>query len=180
VRIALDADGCQFDWDAGVIRAYKTWFGIDTAPAKTWDDPVDRTHFETIGELFEWLAQVPDFWYELDPIPGAIGAVHALSARHDVVIATSRPASAHDQTRKCFEHWGLGHLPIVFGSDKTAADALVYVDDSPDVLAALVKGGHPAIRYRQPWNTAKKVPGTPADNWSDVMRLIADFEDVLA
>ena len=180
MRLALDADGCSVDLDAGLIRAYKTWFGIDTAPAKTWDDPVTRTHFESCDEIFEWLEHVPDFWAELDPIPGALGAIHALSSRHDVVIATARPASSVDQTRRWYKHWGLGHLPIVFCADKAAADALVYVDDSPDVLADLAKAGHPAIRYRQPWNTNKKCKGTPANNWSDVMRLIADFEEMLA
>lgn len=178
-RIALDLDGTGFDLESGIIGAYRTWHGVTIKRSESWNDMLDQVHFQNWDRIFEWLAQVPNFWVELDPIPGSIGAMHALAATHEVVIATARPASAVDGTLECLKRWGLGGLPVFFGDDKSQADALVYVDDSPDVLKALAKAGHPTIRYRQPWNSGKGVPGTPANDWKDVTRMIADYDEAL-
>jgi hypothetical protein len=105
------------------------------------------------------------------PILGSFDGVGALrDAGHRVIVVTADYSQGkidwltdYGYTRSKEE--------IFFAADKSLIRADVLVDDKPQTVAEFP--GH-AILFSRPWNLAFDWPWR-ANNWDDVLRLIADF-----
>jgi 5'(3')-deoxyribonucleotidase len=113
------------------------------------------------------------FFETLTPIDGALEAIRALHAHHEIVIATAAmevPVSFAAKYR-----WLQAHMPfipashIVFCGDKAVIDADVLIDDSPRHFARF-KGR--ALLFSAPHN-ARETRYERVNTWREVLDLLA-------
>jgi len=149
-------------------------------------DHIDMWHMEaTLGpgsfeKITEWIAE-PDFFENLEPMPGAIHGFNTLRQDHDVVIATSLAAgieNGYDSKRR----WLKKHFPdfdhkhFICTSRKGLLKGDVLIDDAVHFLEDWWNNGNNrAITFHAPWNRVEK--NFPrAAKWEDVLSIINFWE----
>ncbi len=121
------------------------------------------------------LALRPGFFFNLDPIPGAVDAMHGLLARgFDVRICTS-PKKIFDNCVTEKFAWVKKHLGqefverIVLTRDKTLVYGDILVDDKPDITGICVPAWK-HILYDQPYNRhIIHQPRLTWANWKEIL-----------
>lgn len=176
MKIGVDIDGVTADFQGGWAKAYEVWYGkqIDPEALKSWDACFDETHFKDEADFWAWTDEA-NIWRNLDPIPGALGAIRELRKDgHDVVFITHR----HENARMATQDWIRRHVvpmpELHFTKHKWTVDRQVYIEDSPKGLLQLVERKPYVIRFQQPWNEG--APGLPADGWAEVVDMIGRIE----
>jgi 5'(3')-deoxyribonucleotidase len=160
MRLGIDLDGVIANFTDGWMGFYNTQYGTDLAfdDSKEWDDIVELTHFEDMGQFWRWARDLDGhslFWH-LEPFPGAVEAVNLLAAEgHDIVIITQKPGYAVADTHAWIERRGLDVAEVHIIDDKWAVDCDVYLDDGPLILPKLVEHRPDRLvcRYVRTWNT---------------------------
>lgn len=180
MRLGIDLDGVVANFTQGWMDFYNREFGatLRVEDSQRWNDLVDLTHFRDIHEFWNWASDLEGhsiFWH-LEPFPGAIEAVRSLVyAGHEVVVVTTKPPFAHDDTREWIERHRLpaAELHIFDGNDKWTVPCDAYLDDGPHVLPGLLlhRPESTICRYVRPWNW-------PLDGATDVHNF-AEFRDVV-
>ena len=180
MRLGIDLDGVVANFTQGWMNFYNREFGttLTFEDSRRWNDLVDLTHFNNIGEFWEWSSDLDGrsvFWH-LEPFPGAVEAVRSLvDAGHQIVIVTTKPPFARDDTHEWVERHRIpaAELHIFEGNDKWTVSCDVYLDDGPHVLPGLLLHRPEAIvcRYVRPWNW-------PLDGVVDVNDFV-DFREVV-
>ena len=179
MRLGIDLDGVVANFTQGWMNFYNREFGTDLAfeDSQDWGDLVNLTHFANIHEFWRWSSDLDGhsvFWH-LDTFPGAVDALHQLkSDGHDIVIITTKPSFAIEDTHDWIGRHGLGADEIHILEDKWTVAADVYLDDGPHILPPLVRH-RPAstvCRYVRPWN--KPVEGAvDVNNFDEFRDLVA-------
>ncbi len=179
MRLGIDLDGVVANFTQGWMHFYNRDFGTSlvVADSQRWHDLVDLTHFRDIDEFWRWTSDLDGrsiFWH-LEPFPGAIEAVQALDEEgHDIIIVTTKPGFAVDDTHEWIEEHGIPASEIHILEDKWLVDCDVYLDDGPHVLPGLVEHRPNATvcRYVRPWN--EPVPGAIDVRDFDEFREVVD------
>lgn len=187
LRLGIDMDGVIVDFNAGWIRLYNEEFGDDLRPedAVMWSSPTALTAFETMGQFWRWARDCShgaSLFRHLDPYPGALDAVDRLAGDHDIVIVTTKPRYAVEDTMAWLADHEVPATEVHIVDDKTTVDCDVYLDDSDDNIVALGHHRRDAVvcRFVRPWNRHHE--GTvPVEDWGQfehvVERVAAAFDD---
>jgi len=178
MRLGIDLDGVVANFTQGWMDFYNRDFGTNFSfeDSQNWGDLVDLTHFNNIGEFWDWSSDLDGhsvFWH-LDPFPGAVEALRALvDDGHHIIVITTKPSFAVQDTHDWVERHRLPAAEIHILEDKWLIDADVYLDDGPHILPPLVQHRPDRVvcRYIRPWNV-------PVDGAIDV-RDFDEFRDVL-
>lgn len=105
----------------------------------------------------------------LQPFPGALHALDELASNgHDIVIVTTKPDFARSDTLHWIADNAIPTSEVHMVIDKFTVDCDAYLDDSPHVLADLVKHRPERLicRYVRPWN--QPIDGTlNISDWAD-------------
>ena len=164
MRLGIDLDGVVANFTQGWMNFYNRDFGtsFEFEDSQNWGDLVDLTHFSTIGEFWRWSSDLDGhsiFWH-LETFSGAVDALHSLAAEgHDIVVITTKPGFAIDDTYEWIERNELPADEIHILEDKWVVPADVYLDDGPHILPHLVekRPESTVCRYVRPWNDP--IPG---------------------
>jgi 5'(3')-deoxyribonucleotidase len=164
MRLGIDLDGVVANFTKGWIDFYNREFGTDLTveQAVSWDGVTSITHFPDMGAFWKWSSKLDGrslFWH-LETFPGAVETLHQLDEEgHDIVILTTKPAFAVDDTYEWIEAKGIPTSEIHILEDKWLVDCDVYLDDGPHVLDELVahRPDRVVCRFVRPWN--RSLPG---------------------
>lgn len=158
VRVGLDLDGVCCDY-VGYLGSFLRRSGRAALP-----EPVTyrlREWFTTDEDRIaaHRAAVAAGLHRDAPPVPGApegVAALRALGATTVAVTGRGSYGEAPGRVRGDIEIWaernGLVFDAVHIGRPKTGAGCDVYVDDSPDDVAALRAAGRPAVAFGQPWN----------------------------
>lgn len=179
MRLGIDLDGVVANFTQGWMYFYNREFGTELVAedSQRWHDLVDLTHFDEIDQFWDWSSDLDGrsvFWH-LEPFPGAIEAVQSLAeAGHRIVIVTTKPHFAAQDTHEWIETHGIPTSEIHILEDKWLVDCDVYLDDGPYVLPGLVehRPNSTVCRYVRPWN--QPVPGAVDIHNFDEFRKVVD------
>jgi len=80
-----------------------------------------------------------------------------------------------EATVRWLEQHGIPYWDLCFMKDKAAVGADLYVEDSPENVAALRADGHETIVFRNSTNRA--LPGPSAASWSEVEELVSEHHE---
>lgn len=178
MRLGIDLDGVVADFNGGWTRLYNLQYGTDlTAESVTrWNHIPDLTHFRHMGEFWRWAADLDgaSLFRHLDTFPGALEALDALAEDHDIVVVTTKPDFAVEDTYEWIAEKGIPTAEIHITEDKWEVDCDVFLDDGPHVLPGLVSGRPRSVvcRYVRPWN--QHVPGAVDVHDWDEFRTVVD------
>lgn len=178
MRLGIDLDGVVANFTKGWMSFYNREFGtsLTVEDSRRWNDLVDLTHFENIGQFWKWSSDLDGrsvFWH-LEPFPGAVEALVELSDEgHDIVVITTKPHFAINDTHEWIERQGIPAEEIHILEDKWLVAADAYLDDGPHVLPGLVANRPDSLvcRFVRPWND-------PVDGAIDVTGF-DEFREVL-
>lgn len=181
--IAVDMDDVLAQW----AERFVEWYNYDVPHAKISFDTLDIWRLEeTVGHeavlRMRSYLRYPNFYQDLEPVPGAIDGMKELIADgHDVLIVTSIPKFAglayegkQQWIRKHMPFFDLDNFLAVRRKDKVEADFLL--DDAPHNIEAFRKkpNARGAFVFDRPWNR-KIEPGfrcRRVDSWPDFVRKI--------
>lgn len=190
MRLGIDLDGVVANFTKGWMHFYNEEFGtnLKVEDSRRWNDLVTLTHFANMGEFWRWSSDLEGrsiFWH-LETFPGAVEALVELSQQgHEIVIITTKPSFAIDDTHDWIERHGVPADEIHILEDKWLVHADVYLDDGPHILPALIqhRPESTVCRYVRPWNDPLEgaVDVTSFDEFREVVnRLAADGGAALA
>ena len=179
MRILLDQDQVLANWVGRVLE----WYNEDHGTKHSVDD-VHDWGLSILGESGKYFVRsvirYPDFYQDLEPIPGAIEGVKALIDKgHDVVIVSAVPPSAgHCYHGKLV--WLRKHMPFfdlnnfVAAQKKQLVSGDILVDDNTKNLEAFAPYGT-AIAFDYHWND--DFQGLFVSNWTELLTLIDRIEN---
>lgn len=151
-------------------------FGLDDSQLKTL---MERAHEAAFLEV-------------LEPVAGAIEALHCLTGKAAIEIVTGRPPICHEASRKWLARFDLD-LPVLhidkYGRfpkgtpESLSAEAFaarpyrVTVDDSPIALKQLAtRRDCTVFVFDRPWNLACELPGCKrASDWAELLPQILEL-----
>lgn len=159
MRLGIDLDGVVANFTHGWMSFYNRDFGSSLAveDSKRWNDLVELTHFADIGEFWRWSSDLDgrSVFFHLEPFPGAIEALVDLDqAGHDIIVVTTKPEFAVDDTHDWIESHGIPATEIHILEAKWRVPCDVYLDDGPHILPGLIahRPESTVCRYVRPWN----------------------------
>lgn len=171
MRVAIDLDGVIFDHAGPFVELYNLWHGTDIGPLQKWDDTVALTRFETQPEAWAW-ADRAGLWDRLPYIPGAPGALDHLTTTRQCLFLTSRSNGGAEAAVEWHKRspWSDIELRTHAGT-KAHVPCSIFIDDSPEVIKAVVAAGKVGIVFDQPWNARFKFEHR-AKNWDEVIEIV--------
>lgn len=143
--VLVDLDGMVVDFLKPMYAIHKELTGetitsADIVKIKLRDIPA----LERSWEAMEHAMAARDFFRHLDPIPGALEAVKAMTEYAEVVLVTAlphgvvpAPSAAEDKLAWCDVHLSfIEHAHIVFASSKQKSriKAGILLDDHPETM----------------------------------------------
>ena len=169
--VGLDMDGVLAEWDGGLdsrTALIPELHDFPRQPERGWNkfSDMDPRHHPHVMEILHH----PDFYRDLEPIPGAVEAAKKLRADgHDVVFVSS-PWESNPMGYQAKADWLMEHLGgwarkgLILTSDKTMIELDVLVDDKPAITGRFTP---PWVRvlFTQPYNL--EVEGPRIENWTD-------------
>ncbi len=177
MRLGIDLDGVVADFNEGWMRRYNEQHGTELTPdlVDHWNAMISLTHFEDVGEFWEWAREWPHprLFRDLPVVKGAKDSLDRLSRDHDIVIITTKPPWANHDTFAWIADNELPTSEVHITERKWLVDCDIYLDDGPHNLEALVveRPDRTICRFIQPWNDP--VPGTvDVDSWETFETLV--------
>jgi 5'-nucleotidase len=176
--ILVDMDGVLADFEGAFLRDWRQQY-----PDKPFISLDQRRTFYLLEDYPRELRSevhgvytALGFFRKLDPIPGAIEALHIMRAlSHEVFICTSPLYDYENCVLEKFQ-WVEDHLGkawtqrIVMSADKTVVYGDVLIDDKPLITGA-TQPQWEHIVYDQPYNRESESPRrlTWADDWKSIV-----------
>lgn len=191
----INCDGVLAGFYQGVFRLVKeetgvelvesdfppTWGFLNELPRVLAAHGVSKSNVAT-SQVLQRMSE-PGFCASLPPLPGAIDAMHRLSTRYRIYIATSPwwsfPHWMHERTRWVQSHLGFRASSVIHLSDKELLRGNLLLDDKPDTVrkwAAVNHCQNPAVSPALLWHTYFN-EGEPSDDlrrirtWAEVFEL---------
>lgn len=168
LRIGMDLDGVVCDYSGAILSLRGTDYTAEDCTE--WDSVAYLAGFGSAEEMYAWREREYPYFFQdgIQAYPEALVALQRLKEEgHELVIITSRPEDARDQTVLWLRDVGIDYDELHVTQDKHSVQACdVYLDDARHHLDALVRHRPEAmvVRWLTPWN--KPVPGTvPAESW---------------
>ena len=181
--LGVDLDGVVANFYAGLLPIAAEWLGVSAASL-----PLEVSYgltewgLDAAGgyeDLHRFAVVQRELFRKLEPMPGAAAALRRISQRGvRIRIITHRlfikyfHEEAVTQTTAWLEHHGIPYWDLCFMKDKAAVGADLYVEDSPENVAALRADGHETIVFRN--STNRQLPPPQAASWAEVEHLVAD------
>ncbi|MDQ3290157.1 MAG: 5'-3'-deoxyribonucleotidase [Bacteroidota bacterium] len=173
-RIAIDMDEVITDSIGRFIELYQQEFKENLSDLRLPDRNLTNTvPPERLATVKQYPHQ-PDFFKDLDPIPGSLEVVEQLCQRYEVFITTAALEFEHSFTPKY--NWLKKHLPfitwknIVFCGDKSIIHADYLLDDLERNLKTFIGTG---LLFTAPHN-AQVTGYTRLNNWQEVAAYFLD------
>jgi uncharacterized protein len=160
MRLGIDLDGVVCDFNAGWMRLHMEEFGSELKPEMvvSWNNLHELGGFADMPAFWRWAQATedrPSIFRHLEPYPEAVSTLYALrDAGHRIVILTAKPRWAIPDTLRWIADHELPTEEIHIRYRKFGVECDVYLDDSPIVLADLVRHRPNAATCRmiRPWN----------------------------
>lgn len=177
--ILVDQDGVIADWQGRFDNHLRTSYpdlhfpflesNLNWNMMEGLDEPERAAVFATMN--------LPGFYAELEPIPGAREALNEMAEDNDVFICTSpytsNPTCASDKIAWIEEHIGEGWAKrMILTGDKTAVRGDILIDDKPDIKGVFVPTWE-HILFTQPYNVAHTEGRRRMDAWSEWRDLLS-------
>ena len=180
MRIGLDVDGVMYHFQKTACYMLNKEFGYSLSP-EAWShwnwpkDIVDKKHWQWL-----WGTGVKNGLFRYGHLyKGTIEAVRDLSNRGDVVIITSRPRHAVQDTLDWISYINLPIREVHILSDGEPKSSVrhcdFYVDDKPENIEDYYKNtnGHPML-WRRSWNSTygtdpELYPFYIVNSWEEVI-----------
>lgn len=177
VRVGLDLDGVCCDY-----VAYLRSFLLRTGRAMSLPTPVTYRLEEWFGSDEDRIAAhraavAAGLHRDAPPVPGAVAGVAALRKLGARTVAVTARGSYREDRGAVLqdigawaETYGIVFDDVHVGRPKARAGCDLYVDDSPDDVAALRDAGQVAVVFDQPWNSALAPPR--AAGWAQLTDVV--------
>lgn len=188
MRIGLDLDGVCYDWDRTV--RYLLRERLPDSPYKDRAHPVNQpsTHWDYLEghlapEHWRWIWKdgvAQGLFRHGHIIKGAVEGMRDLLADgHDLVVVTSRPKQAINDTLQWIAFLGIpfsGVHIISDGSPKSQVKCDVYVDDRDKNVEDLARNTNAKLvaLYSQTWNASYTAapPVVRVANWGEFVQCV--------
>ncbi|MEM1332129.1 MAG: hypothetical protein AAGG08_01615 [Actinomycetota bacterium] len=183
LRLGIDLDGVVADFNRGWTDLHNAEFGGSISPAVVdrWDCLPEVGGFADMREFWAWASPKKhraSIFRHLPVYEGALEVLERLASDHHVVVVTAKPRWAVHDTFAWLSDVGFPTTEVHVIDDKHLVDCDVYVDDSPHVLAALLRhrSDRAILRYVRPWN--EPAPGlTSVSDWGDIEATVRTVSD---
>jgi len=158
MRLGIDLDGVVADFNTGWMTRYNAEFGTTLSPSEvtSWNAMVPLTHFADVDEFWSWASNGdgPGLFRTLPVLPHASESLDRLAGEHDIVIITTKPPWATDDTFAWIAEHRIPTREVHITEEKWRIDCDVYLDDGPHNLESLVleRPDRTVCRFVQPWN----------------------------
>jgi 5'(3')-deoxyribonucleotidase len=161
-RILLDMDGVLVDFLGGALKAlnrvHKQNITIEEYATKFGKWETYDYYGISISDFWMSIGLVPDFWYELEPIPWFRELYDFLKEFGEVTILTSPnydPSCAEQKLRWLNSRMNIRSDSVFIGSRKyLMAGNGILIDDYSKNIEAFREAGGEAILVPSTWNTA--------------------------
>lgn len=152
--LLLDQDNVLADWRGYFDSQIEERFGITPIVAKQFKmlDNYPPEHHDKVQQVLD----LPDFYLNLEVIPGAVDAINYLNERFDVFICTSPYTTTLGSVSHKYE-WVTKHLgpewvnQVIITKDKTLVRGVALVDDKPTVDGRVLPSWM-HVHFNQPYN----------------------------
>lgn len=177
VRLGIDLDGVVANFTKGWVERYNREFGTSLAEAdvRTWGAMIDLTDFDDMEEFWAWAANGdgPSIFRHLEPYPNAIGSLQRLHRGHEIVIITTKPDFAWEDTRLWLRDHDVPYDELHITEEKWKVPCDVYLEDSPHQLDELTleRPDRVVCRFVRPWN-APVTGARDIHDWDEFVALV--------
>jgi 5'(3')-deoxyribonucleotidase len=182
--LGVDLDGVVADFAGGLRPIAAEWLGV--APESLTPEVsygFAEWGLDTAGgydALHRFAVKERELFARLPAMPGAPSALRRLDTIKElrIRIVTHRlyihwfHKEAIRQTTEWLERHGIPYWDLCFMRDKAAVGANLYLEDSPENIAALRSTGHETIVVVN--STNRHLPGPRASNWVEIEELVSD------
>lgn len=162
MRVAVDLDGPCYEWDKTaryMLRHYRGSKGLDE-PSREWFWYGQDWH-NVSKEDWKWLwnegVKLGLFRYGHMTKDTRVGLQRLVEMGHEILIITSRPASAVEDTKEWVDFYYKG-IPLVDlhilsnNEEKSSVQADILIDDNPPNVVEWAEQGRAALLFDRPWN----------------------------
>ena len=182
MRIGLDLDGVCYEWQRTymyMLRAYRGYSRDLMSDIESWTHW--NWHKENVSKQdndWMWSEGIRLGLFRYGHLyPGTVKAVNELSSLGDVVVITSRPKRAAQDT---FDWISYNKLPvqevhITNGGNKSDIKPVcdVYIDDGPHVIDDLIDNTpSAALLWDRPWNRTPSRCTARVSTWDEVLNFV--------
>jgi 5'-nucleotidase len=175
--ILVDMDGTVTNLEKLMWARAAEQLGPDVLPAKRLRYEFEDEFSPELCNVLNRIQRSKGFYFDMEPIPGAIEALNQMRAfGHDVFICTS-PLRVYEYCVTEKYAWVDKHLGkdwvrrLILAKDKTLIQGNALIDDKPDVGGVVIPTWE-HILYCQRYNA--HVPNKRRltwENWQEVLRL---------
>lgn len=202
MRILVDQDEVLCKWVDRILLWYnidkrkeaqdrgEQWEDVQISDISCWDM---KTNLGPASEVYiRSYMRYPNFYADLEPIPGAISGMEKLLANHDVLVTTAVPKCAglayegkKEWLRKHIPSFPLNNLCGI--SRKDILDGDILFDDGLHNIIPFWKKGKDVVVMDRPWNRnfpeekEMKLSGRffRVSTWEEFVRLVEALEVVI-
>ncbi len=182
--LGVDLDGVVADFARGLKPIAAEWLGV---PADSLTDEISygfkEWELERAGgydDLHRFAVKERQLFATLPPVSGAPAALRRLDTVPEIRIRiiTHRlyihwfHKEAIRQTSEWLEQHGIPYWDLCFMRDKAAVGANLYLEDSPENIAALRAAKHETIVVVN--STNRHLPGPRAESWEDLEDMVRE------
>lgn len=182
--LGVDLDGVVADFARGLKPIAAEWLGV---PVDSLTDEISygfkEWELERAGgydDLHRFAVKERQLFATLPPVRGAAAALRRLDTVPEIRIRiiTHRlyihwfHKEAIRQTSEWLEQHGIPYWDLCFMRDKAAVGANLYLEDSPENIAALRAAKHETIVVVN--STNRHLPGPRAESWEDLEVMVRE------
>ena len=185
LHLVIDIDGVIADHALAILRRLRERHGLHVSKEQltTWNPTIGEI---AVGAELEDALQDPEFVLSMELIKDARTALIELVKDHSITIATSRPPTMDEHTRKWLDQKGIPFHRYANTSRHGKGSVIgdVLVDDYPKSVIDFSTSGRPAILFDQPWNEDDRAaesaggsqPVVRARGWDEVIEMVRSIE----
>ena len=142
LRLGIDLDGVVADFNQGWIDCYNRDFNttLHSDDIVEWDAPLFLTDFEHMGKFWDWARDCGNgdsLFRVLPTYPGAVETLHRLADQHHIIIVTTKPDFAVNDTYAWLEQHNIPNTEVHIVDDKTTVNIDLLLDDADHNLQAV-------------------------------------------